>query len=196
MLWITSTSGYVWFSVVHSLRWTLKNQKRFYASFLTWHRTGKGAPGVNLFLNLPGPPGSQMKINVYVQQFTFIWEISQELSEPYQSVQGRGGCRFHSSPGIRLKSRHLFDQTSLKFVVWQIFLFYCYWTAQAEKKGCERKVHVILCCEILYQFLADCDRSKRAKGKAAWFFVCVDLWTVLNVAASKSQSWTKETLSL
>ena len=47
-----------------------KNQKRFYASFLTWHRTGKGAPGVNLFLNLSGPPGSQMKINVYVQQFT------------------------------------------------------------------------------------------------------------------------------
>ena len=56
--------------VVHSLRGTLKNQKRFYASFLTWHRTGKGAPGVNLFLNLPGPPGSQIKINVYVQQFT------------------------------------------------------------------------------------------------------------------------------
>ena len=30
-----------------------------------------------------------------------------------------------------------------------------------------------------YQFLADCDRSKRTKGKAAWFFVCVYLWTVL-----------------
>ena len=59
--------------------------------------------------------------------------------------------------------------------------------AQAKTKGWERKVPVILCCEILYQFLADCDRSKRAKGKAAWFFVCVDLWTVLNVVASKSQ---------
>ena len=31
---------------------------------------GKGAPAVNLFLNLPGPPGTQLKINVYVQQFT------------------------------------------------------------------------------------------------------------------------------
>ena len=28
LLWIASTSGYVWFSVVYSLRWTLKNQKR------------------------------------------------------------------------------------------------------------------------------------------------------------------------
>ena len=26
LLWITSTSGYFWFSVVHSLLWTLKNQ--------------------------------------------------------------------------------------------------------------------------------------------------------------------------
>ena len=102
-------------------RWTWKNQKWFYASFLTWHRTGKGAPGLNFFLNLPDFPGSQLKINVYVQQFTykekkrnsqspsvyfvgdyfgpssfaensfivsiiFIWEISQELSEPYQSA--------------------------------------------------------------------------------------------------------------
>ena len=33
-------------------------------------KLGKGAPAVNLFLNLPGPPGSQLKINVYVQQFT------------------------------------------------------------------------------------------------------------------------------
>ena len=39
-------------------------------SDLTWHRTGKGAPGLNLFLNLPGPPGSQLKINVHFQHFT------------------------------------------------------------------------------------------------------------------------------
>ena len=36
----------------------------------TWHRTGKGAPGVKLFLNVPGPPGSQLKINVHFQHFT------------------------------------------------------------------------------------------------------------------------------
>ena len=30
----------------------------------------KGAPGVKLFLNVPGPRGSQLKINVYFQHFT------------------------------------------------------------------------------------------------------------------------------
>ena len=78
-------------------------------------------------------------------------------------MQGRGGCLFHSSPGIRVKSRHLFDQTGLKFVVCWIFLFHSffkkrrYWKAQAKTKGSEQKVFVILCCEILYQFLADCE---------------------------------------
>ena len=137
----------------------------------------------------------------------FIWEISQELSEPYQSAITKViTCKDAVSafisfiPGIRVKSHYL-DQTSLKFVVCWIFLFSFFFKknvmgnwAQAKTKSWERKVPVIPCCEILYQVLADCDRTERAKGKAAWFFVCVDLWIVLNVAASKSQSWTKEIL--
>ena len=106
-------------------------------------------------------------------------------------MQARGGCLFHSSPGIRVKSRHLFDQTSLKFVVCWIFLFYCYWKTQAKAKGWERKVPVILCCEILHQFLADCDRSKRAKGKATWFS-CLCQYVDCNVAICKSQTLTKD----
>ena len=133
----------------------------------------------------------------------FVWEISQELSEPYQSAvtkvitcKDAVGAFFIHPPAFEWNHRHLFDHISLKFVVCWIFLFYCYWKAQAKTKGWERKVPVILCCEILYQFLTDCDRPKRAQSKAAWFLVSIDLWTVLNVAASKSQSWTKETLSL
>ena len=60
------------------------------------------------------------------------------------------------------------------------------WESTSKNKRLREKVPVILCCEII-PILADCDRSKRAKGKAALFFVCVDLWTVLNVVASKSQ---------
>ena len=140
----------------------------------------------------------------------FIWEISQELSEPYQSAvtkvitcKDAVGAFFIHPPAFEwnLATSSIRPVWSLLFVGLFLTTFFfgkkkSYGKAQAKTKGWERKVPVILCCEILYQFLADCDRSKRAKGKAAWFFVCVDLWTVLNVAASKSQSWTKETLSL
>ena len=50
-----------------------------------------------------------------------------------------------------------------------------FWESTSKNKGLREKGT----CNTV------CGRSKRAKGKAAWFFVCVDLCTVLNVAASR-----------
>ena len=67
---------------------------------------------------------------------------------------------FFIHPGIRVKSRHLIDETSLKFVVCWLFLFYVikkkgYGKAQAKQKAERERYVLLLCCEILYQFLAD-----------------------------------------
>ena len=155
--------------------------------------------------------------NSFMVSIIFIWEISQELSEPYQSAvtkvitcKDAVGTFFIHPPPFEWNLT-----TSLIRPVWSLlFVGFFFSTVigkhkaktkgwerkigkhKAKTKGWGRKVPVILCCEILYQFVADCNRSKRAKGKAAWFLFFVYLWKVLNVAASKSQSWTKETLSL
>ena len=68
----------------------------------------------------------------------FFWEIRQELSEPYKSTvtkvitckEAVGAFFIHlrHASKISLKSRHLFDQTSLKFVVcWIVLDYFFFW---------------------------------------------------------------------
>ena len=89
-------------------------------------------------------------------------------------------------PGIRVKSRHLIDETSLKFVVCWIFLFYfikkkTLWESTSKTKRL---------------------REKGACNTVLWNFIPIFSWLIdrlcrsvdCNVAVSKSQTGTSEGL--
>ena len=108
-------------------------------------------------------------------------------------MQGRGGCLFHSSPAFEwnLATSSIRPVCSLLSDGFFLSAFFKkkkdVMGKHKQKQKAERERYLQYCVVKSYQFLADCDGSKRAKGKAAWFFVCGDLWTVLNVVPSKSQ---------
>ena len=119
------------------------------------------------------------------------------MSEPYQSAVTKVITCKDAVGAFFIHPRHSSEISrplrSDQFVVCWIFLFYVFFKKKdvmgkhKQKQKAERERYLQYCVVKSYQFLADCDGSKRAKGKAAWFFVCGDLWTVLNVVPSKSQ---------
>ena len=134
-----------------------------------------------------------------------IWEISQELPEPYQSAVTKV-IKCKDAVGAFFIHPLAFEwylATSSIRPVWSLLFFGFLFSPFFFKKTLlestiktKRLREKGTCNTVLWNFIpifADCDGPKRVKGKPAWFFVCVDLWTLLNVAASKSQSWTKET---
>ena len=109
-------------------------------------------------------------VSLIMVSIIFIWEISQELSEPYQSAvtkvitcKDAVGAFFIHPPAFEwnLATSSIRPVWSLLLVGFffstLFFLKRRYWKAQAKTKGWEKKEFVILCCEILYQFLTDCE---------------------------------------